>query len=80
MIAMDSGRRIPVYITGLSEPVGTVISPVNSPGPNTEEIEVEGTKVTYFRRFEMQVYAVKLETFAEALAWPSFEPFSLPAP
>jgi hypothetical protein len=73
-VAMDSGRRVPVFLRGRRGPVGTVIAPVNSPGPIVETIEVEGITATYWRRHHLQVIYLEFESLAQARRWPSFEP------
>ena len=70
---MDSGRRVPVFVRGIKQPVGTVIGPINSPGPLVETIEVEGITATYWRLHNIQVIYLEFEAVSSALRWPSFE-------
>jgi hypothetical protein len=71
---MDTGRRVPVFIRGRKRPIGTVIAPINSPGPLMETVEVGGITATYWRNFDIQVFKIEFESLSGALRWPSFEP------
>ena len=73
---MDSGRRVPVFVRGRKRPVGTVIAPIDSPGPIVETVEVEGVTATYRRQHNIQVAYVEFESVSAALRWPSFEPLT----